>query len=408
LAWLVISTSLVAYLADAAPEAALRLSPSDAQALLSLAERRVDPAKAPLPAMEASQAPTAAPAAVDQVRIWAETALASDPINARALRILGGLAQAAGDEGRAAGYMQAAARRWVHESVAVHWLMQRSYRRKDYAAALHFADVLLRTRSQIMPQVLPTLTAIAENPEARGAIEKLLASNPPWRRAFLSALPRAVSDARTPLLLLLAIRDAPYPPTVADIRDYVGALIAHNLHELAYYTWLQFLPADQLGAAGFLFNGSFELAPSGMPFDWAMRAGTGVTVDIARRSDQPGQRALFITLGPGRVEFHGVAQTLLLAPGTYRFEGKYRGEIIGPRGLVWRVACAGRNGPPIGQSAMMIGVTAAWKDIEFSFTVPETKCRAQHLRLDLDARMASERLVSGSVWHDELRVFRDG
>lgn len=451
LVWLVVSKSLVAYLAANAPELALRLDWSDPEVLLGLAERNLDAARtgeagkpvppALSPPREKSEAPvqpgerlrlwselakavtkaregrdpektapetpsSSAGAMRDRVRLWAETALVNNPINARALRILGQLAQAAGDDGRATSYMQAAARRSIQESAAVDWLMQRNHLKKDYAAALYFADALLRTRSQVMGRVLPILGSMAETPDARGELEKLLAGNPPWRRAFLSALPGAVSDARTPLVLLLALRGTPHPPTAADVRDYVGLLTARKFYELAYYTWLQVLPPEQLRGAGLLFNGSFEFPPSGLPFDWSLRAGTGVTVDVVPRSDGAGQRALFIEMGPGRVAFGGVAQTLLLAPGSYRFSGRYRGEISGRRGLVWRVACAGASGPPIGQSAMMVGVVAAWKDIGFSFTVPAGGCRAQHLRLDLDARMASEQLVSGSLWYDELAISR--
>jgi hypothetical protein len=398
-AWLVISRTFVAYLAGRTPEAALWLRPDDPQVLVTLAERRLDAAR---PALEGE---SAVPAVPDEVRLWAETALAGDPLNARALRILGQLA--ASDEARAMSYMQAAARRSVQESPAVHWLMQRHYEKKNYTTALEFADALLRTRPRSMPHVLPMLGKMAETAEARGALEKLLADNPPWRRTFLSALPQAVADARTPLIILLAIRDAPTPPTLADVRDYVGVLMAHKFHELAYYTWLQFLPPEHLAAAGPLFNGSFEFAPSGLPFDWVLSAGPGVTVDIAPRPDDVGKRALYIELGPGRVEFQGVSQTLLLSPGAYRFDGKVRAEITGPRGLVWRVACAGGPDAPLGQSPMTIGAAPGWKEVKFSFTVPGADCRAQHLRLELDARMASEQLVSGYAWYDELRLSRD-
>ena len=138
-----------------------------------------------------------------------------------------------------------------------------------------------------------------------------------------------------------------------------------------------------------------------------MKAGSGVTVDIVQRTDQAGQRALYIELGPGRVEFGGVVQTLLLGPGRYRFKGKHRGEIVGRRGLVWRIVCADKGGAPIGQSPMMVGNVASWKVVELAFTVPAADCRAQHLRLELDARMASEQLVTGSVWYDELAIVRE-
>ena len=55
---------------------------------------------------------------------------------------------------------------------------------------------------------------------------------------------------------------------------------------------------------------------------------------------------------------------------------------------------------------MMIGAHPIWKDIEFSFTVPSGECRAQQLRLDLDARMSSEQLVTGTMWIGELQISR--
>jgi hypothetical protein len=56
---------------------------------------------------------------------------------------------------------------------------------------------------------------------------------------------------------------------------------------------------------------------------------------------------------------------------------------------------------------MTVGVARPWRTVEVSFTVPGPECRAQQLRLSLDARMASEQLVSGSVWYDELQIDRD-
>ena len=55
---------------------------------------------------------------------------------------------------------------------------------------------------------------------------------------------------------------------------------------------------------------------------------------------------------------------------------------------------------------MISGVTSAWKDVQFIFTVPAADCRAQYVKLDLDARMASEQLVSGAIMFDELHISR--
>jgi hypothetical protein len=301
--------------------------------------------------------------------------------------------------------MQAAAGRSMRESIAVFWLMREAYERKDYAAVVQYADILLRTRPQVVTQVMPTLARIAEDKDANSVLKRALAENPPWRALFFSNLLQNITDARTPLDLLVSLKDSPVPPTPADLREYLALLIRHNFYELAYYVWLQFLPREQLGSAGLLFNGSFETKPSGLPFDWVITPGSGVTIDFARRPDEVRQRALLVEFGHGRVDFRGISQMVMLAPGSYRLNGQYRGQVTGRRGLEWRILCAGVE-TPMAKSAMVTGNTPEWTEFTVSFTVPATDCRAQQVRLWLDARSASEQLVAGSVWYDKLQIVR--
>jgi hypothetical protein len=410
LVWEVSTRSVVAYLADVAPEAALTLRSTDPTALLKLADRSIrhkQTASTTEPSNEPARDTEADRLAGEQTRTWVELALLNDPLNAHAFGILAELAQSASDEERTEKLMQAAVRRSLRESTAVYWLMRHSYEKRDFAASVRYADTLLRTRPQVIAHAMPVLSRIAENKEASGELKKLLAGNPPWRLQFLTYLPQSISDARTPLDLLLSLRDTVTPPTAADLQGYLTFLIGHKFHELAYYTWLQFLPPEQLTKVGLLFNGDFEITPSGLPFDWVITPGADVTVDIAAIPEADAGRALFVEFGHGRVDFRGVKQLLMLSPGTYQFQGKYRGDIIGRRGLQWRIVCAG-GATPIGEGLMVTGAAPTWKDFEFTFTVPGagSDCRAQYVRLDLDARSASEQFVSGSIWYDELRITR--
>jgi hypothetical protein len=335
-----------------------------------------------------------------------EQILLQEPLTPRALRILAQLAEVAKDERQTERLWQAAARQSLRESAALYWLMRKSYDMADYGAATRYADILLRTRPHLLGQVVPTLAAIAENKSADGSLKELLASNPPWRAQFFAHLPGAVSDVRTPIDLLLSLKETASPPTATDLHGYLNFLISNKFHELAYYTWLQFLPVDQLGNAGLLFNGSFEVKPSGSPFDWVMTAGSGVTIDIAAAPHRDAEKALRIEFGHGRVDLRGIAQLILASPGAYRFQGRYLGNVMGRRGLRWRATCANAAATQIGESPMVIGVTPKWKDFEFLFTVPKTECPAQYVKLHLDARSESEQFVSGLIWYNGLRIVR--
>ena len=458
LTWLVVSRSLAAYLAEVAPQSALWLSPRQPEALVTLADQSLNslngspvatadqaPAQQKINPSEATDGPPAAgdqspeqqnsaPGSaaasanrtadsqnltdafetVDQnrivdvsaIRTEAAAALTKEPLNARALRILGQLANVSKDNADALKFMNAAAQLSLHESIAVYWLMLKSTEAGDYRTAISYADVLLRTAPGTATQVVPVLAHFAADKAASDTVKAVVNSNPPWRRQFFALLPQSVTDARTPLDLLLSLRTTPTPPTSEEINDYLRALITHKFYDLAYYTWLQFLPPEQLSSAGLLFNGNFEVAPSGMPFDWVITQGSGVTIDIVPRPDKNNERALLVDFLYGRVDYHSVSQLVVLAPGTYQFNGQYSGTIVGPRGLKWRIVCANESNTRIGESPMITGTTPTWKQTDFTFTVPDAGCRAQYVRLDLDARMASEQLVSGSMWFGGLVISR--
>jgi hypothetical protein len=355
----------------------------------------------------AKAAPDASPLGHDTrelARTWTQLALFGDPLNAKALTMLGGIAYSAEDEAGAGKFFRAAAGRSLRERSAIFWLMLNSYQSQDFPAAVRHADILLRTRSDVSEDVMPLLAQMAENKDASGEVKKVVLGNPPWRSRFLAVLARVSADPRTALDLLLAMRGTSAPPTSDDLRNHVRALVERGQYELAYYAWLEHLPPAHLTSTGFLFNGSFELPPSGVPFDWVIEPGTGATVDIVDDPERDGRRALLVDFGYGLVEFPKVRQLTMLAPGRYQFKARNKGELVGKRGLVWRIACSETPHVPLGESPMAMGVSPKWRDIDFAFTVPATKCRTQHVHLQLDARMPSEQLLSGSMWFDDLSI----
>lgn len=460
LVWLILTRSLAASFADTSPETALWLQPNEPRALLTVAkaqlnaalkaseggpkaEDTLDTPAQPLPTLDrltilsrlaeaallnsdrppadrlelpqpsspqpdqGTVPPDGAFVAAISIRRLAEQSLAANPFNADALALLGQLAERAGDSVRTDAFMRAAAQLSIRESYAVYWLLQKAQRDNDRAAVLRYADTLLRTRGRARPLVIPILARMAEK-DKPDDVAALLKTNPPWRSAFLGQLSQSITDARTPLYLLLGLQGSTHPPTPQELTSYINFLIRKQFHELAYYTRLQFLPTEELAKITPLYNASFEKPLSGLPFDWILSQGSGSTTEIRPRLDrgqaQDNEHALFVEFTQGRSEFPGVTQLTLLGPGTYEFKGKYKGSFVGKRGLIWRISCAGKA--PLADSDLLRGDIPQWRDFSVAFTVPANGCRSQQVRLDLDARSASEKMVSGFLWFDDLELNR--
>ena len=355
-----VTKGLSAYLADTNPQAALFLNSSNPTALLNLAEDKLstDPSfklldpvlaaprnagpgsvvakgdKTPKETTTVKTLPDAPPtpttlddATLAEIRELAGRAIANDPLSARAFRILGQISERTSDEMQTEKLMKAAVERSMLESVAVYWMMRKSFQDQNYKEALRYADILLRTRPQALSYILPIMGKMAELPEASDDLKLLLAQNPPWRPTFFANVSQSITDARTPLDILLSVKESEKPPSADELRPYLDFLIQHSFFDLAYYTWLQFLPPQQLTRTGNLYNGGFDAPPSGTPFDWVLTKGTGFTAQVAAKSGKPAERALHLRFGPGRVDYREVTQLIMLAPGRTNFRGATRATL---------------------------------------------------------------------------------
>ncbi|AGK56635.1 hypothetical protein HYPDE_24753 [Hyphomicrobium denitrificans 1NES1] len=339
-----------------------------------------------------------------QIWDWISSSLRDEPFNARGLEIMGLLAADNANTAMADQFMSIAVRQSLRRQSAAYWILRKKMAARDYAAAAGYADALLRARPQPMPLIIAVLTTMAETPNAREALIKLLAEDPPWRSSFFSHLKGHIRNPYVPLRLLLALIATPHPPTSREIGDYLRLLLDNKLYRLSYYCWLQFLSSTELGETGLLSNGAFEFAPSGLPYDWKIASGDGATIEIAPRDDRPADRALSIELGPGRVDFHPVSQLLGLPPGRYTLSGSFEGSIRGRRGLIWQIGCLPKP-RTVAKTEMFLGDVRQWRRFTVVFEVP-MDCIAQTLELILDARSASETIVSGFARFDDLTITR--
>lgn len=427
--------SLAGSLATSVPETALRLNPHNPIALSVLAERAISPllgsgspepqeaggnrlqgfARLPKFAIgerepqkdnsgggspnEAVQQPA------EQIEHLLKRAVLANPLDAHAISLLGALAIGNNDDGKATRLMQEASSRSTRATIANYWLMRSDFQQGKYDDAVVRADMILRQRPQNISIVAPVLGRIAD--AAPATLLPVLAEGPLWRGEFFANLKGNIKDARTPLNFMLQLKDTAHPPTPWELGAYINLLIDHQLWDLAYNAWLQFLPPERLASAGFISNGSFDFPPSDYryPFDWSIHSDSGVIADVVP-VEGTANNALMLKFGPGRVSYSPVAQTTMLVAGTYVLNGRYKSDIKSRRGFKWQLDCLGKEKKPLAATELINGKTADWMDISVPFTVPAGDCRAQRVSLELDARSSSETIVSGTLVFDDLSITR--
>ena len=261
-----------------------------------------------------------------EVRGLAERALVYSPLEARAFRILGDVAP----EGSGEPFMRAALRRSLSESRAAYSLMKTSFVKQKYADAARYADILLRSRPNMMKSVAPYLVRMAETEDATPDVVRVLKNNPPWRVAFFAELLAVVTNAGTPLRLMLPLKTTPFPVIPDELNYYLTLLKDKRLFDFAYFVWDQNLTGEKRRELDLLFNGDFNHTPTVWYFDWSIvGSGKGVTIQIAPLPDEPRRRGLGLSYGPGRADAHYVAEYIRLGPGAYRMTGSYRGDLAG-------------------------------------------------------------------------------
>ncbi len=373
-------------LAISDPDGGLLLAPWEPVALDELAERQL----------------TSSSEELSSVEDLARRALLSDPLDSRALSVLGLVAERKGDLARAEALMSlAAARSWRNPTPHV-WLFAQAIRRGKFEEALVQADGLLRVNWRYGATIFPVLTVFGTDPRGLAALEGVLAANPPWRRSFLNeAVVNGANDRLMTQLYQSLIRSS-QPPTALEMKPYLDRLIQEGRFEEAYQDWhATSSPAET--PARYPYNGNFEAPLDGLPFNWVFDYVSGAEIQIAAAPDRGNSHALRVQFSGARATLGRVGQLLMLVPGSYRLELAVKASgLRTERGLVWQISCA-ESRMVLAETNLVTG-TAPWTDLKVKFSVPSSGCNAQWLKLVIPARTASETEIEGEVWFQNFRV----
>ncbi len=408
----------VAYFSTAAPTLALRLKWNDAPTLISRAETvlffqpKTDSPVGAVAADGVSQ-PAGAEAntkfkpqdtieSLQSVLGWVETALLTEPLNARALRLFGQLQTSESIEK----YMNAAYQRSKHEALATLWLAEKALSRHEPKMALDYFNVFLITKRQLLPQVAPVLAAMLENVDSSEDVKKFAANNPPWLDSFLEILPQVSKDVRTPLELYEYLQSVKVPVRPAIINQYSRYLFSKKFYDLSYAAWLQLLSDEELAKVKFLFNGDFGFPLSGALFNWNVENVGDASVTIETVTGDVNGNVLKINYGSDRESSLSLVQYVKIPPGKYSFEGQFKSDLSNSGLVRWRVRCVPDIPNLLGQSDKMGGASPEWAKFKFEISIPEQGCALQIVQLFPDVHSHSGSFSEGTLFLRELEISR--
>jgi tetratricopeptide (TPR) repeat protein len=386
--WRIVTQTAALSLAQSRPDAALGFVADQSVALIRRAQQELAEPDGNL----------------DAAREWAQRALRASPLNARALTLLGLIAERKGDQKNAEALMRIAATRTWRDQTTNEWLLNREAQRGDYTQALPYADAMLRRISyNFKLELFPVLASFTVDPRAFEALTAFLATAPPWRAWFLSELSARLANQTRLIQLYTALNDSENPITKAELRPYLTRLVKDENFELAYQTWHATLPPPQRADETYPFNRDFEFPADGLPFNWSLESTPAAGIQIVPSKDGGNKRALLVEFAGSRVRFANVKQLMLLPAGDYSFSGRVKtAELRTARGVWWHIFCANASANTLANTALVSG-TMPWTDFMVKFRVPAT-CGAQWLQLELPARIEAEQRIEGQIWYQDLRI----
>lgn len=338
----------------------------------------------------------------ENAKALSEEALVRGPFNARALRVRG-LAEAELGSDALADEMLTLAGNWsLRDDPAHAWLIQHRLQRGDYSSSFAHADTLARRRSDLYPSLFNLFsTAAAADPRAFSVVAQLVGANPPWRQAYLDFL--LASETGAPVLggLALALEKTRHPLTTIELQQLYTTWVGERRFAGIRYlrTGLRRPPLTTT-----VQNGDFEGDIEGQvyPFGWRLGTGAGINTTVAEDDLAPDNLAF--RLGYDGFSSGGLflQQLVLLSPGDYLFDGRWRSEAAQDDMRVkWELTCA-ETASPIGADITFLDVERTdWSTFSGRISVPRENCSAQWLRL---TAAPGDRRTTIAAWFDKLRI----
>lgn len=190
--------------------------------------------------------------------------------------------------------------------------------------------------------------------------------------------------------------------------EYLDALVEAREYRSAAGIWTQYLGnrARDYPEPNALFNGGFEMEPTGAIFDWRIETEPGVDATLDSNQAHSGKSSLKLHFSGGEnVRYHHVTQTAYANAGRYRFLAFIKtAGITTDEGIRFHIFAE----DPAAKLDVMtepIGGTTPWTRIEKTFPVPGdvNLVKVEITRLP---SLKFENQIAGDAWIDDASLSR--
>jgi tetratricopeptide (TPR) repeat protein len=364
---------------DRSAQAALTLTPFDAQALAGTASTL----------LQADQSPEG----LAEGRGYAREALLREPINPAALRALGLAASIEGEEDAARAHFRLAARLTRRDLPTHLWWIEHEAAEGDISGALAHYDAALKTSRRAQQMLLPVLARASAEPLVAQKLIPWLEPRPAYFRLFFIQATDMASDITGTAAIGRQLLDPGHAPD----QDLINRIIRRYGRDGEYgEAWEMFAWARGGAAPGSVTDASFDDPVPFALFNWELTQSGPLTAEVASRGESD---ALYLV---AQVSRGSVARQLLrLEPGRYQLTASV-GDV--PEAVIDRptigITCAD-DGRQLLEPVVFPATAEAQASLRTAFSVG-TGCRHQWLELTASASTQDEI----RSWIDDLSIRR--
>jgi hypothetical protein len=347
-----------------------------------------------------------APRERDSLVLGLQQEVKERPLNVVPIKKLAALAQTGTQTAHGNALVMLAANRIWRDVALQSSALQLELEQKNYSAAIYRLNIIFHTQPEKEKDVLKILAGLMA-PESVPDLVNALAKEPAWRKAFLldvSADKAANPD--TVYSLFSAMRKAGSPANQGELHAFLQRLITSDAIDKAYFVWLDSIDQESLKKAALIHDGGFDLQLTNQFFSWTNYKVPNVDARLVPRGSGSVDKVLRLDFSPARTAYNNFIQVLNLAPGSYVLTGEAKADNLQtPVGLVWRINC---TSGPVGLLAETKPVSGSqqWSAFETSFVVPDDSCRAQTIRVEVNAKTDLDTQISGQAQFDNLTITR--